>query len=314
MTRVIGQRIKEIRNQNNLTQEALSEGIISRTYLSLIEKGSVEPSNNVLIRLSERLGVSVSDLMEESSSSFQDPLNIRREILFNESKISRGDTTNIMRFIEDSEQYVNDLDFLDRGRTYLIYARYFYLKNEYKEALKYVALSYSKLKEVTLSTYFIDASLLYAQLQIRDSAYDEALDLLEPLLFDIYMDRTFVVQTREVLEEILNVYFRMEEYFTVSRVMKLLKEHSSKYNLLIDDSVEEKSLITLYELRNFDTLKVELKRVRMAVAPLLESYIDLDEGDVKSANELFKSLHSEDYKESHLEKIYKELKDRLGSL
>ena len=96
---MIGQRIKEIRNQNNLTQEALSEGIISRTYLSLIEKGSVEPSNNVLIRLSERLGVSVSDLMEESSSSLHDPLNIRREILFNESKISRGDTTNIMRFI-----------------------------------------------------------------------------------------------------------------------------------------------------------------------------------------------------------------------
>ncbi|MBY8910767.1 helix-turn-helix domain-containing protein, partial [Salinicoccus roseus] len=32
---MIGQRIKEIRNNNNLTQEELADGIISRTYLSL---------------------------------------------------------------------------------------------------------------------------------------------------------------------------------------------------------------------------------------------------------------------------------------
>ncbi len=43
---MIGQRIKEIRNNNNLTQEELADGIISRTYLSLIEKGSVHPSTN----------------------------------------------------------------------------------------------------------------------------------------------------------------------------------------------------------------------------------------------------------------------------
>ncbi|MBY8911006.1 helix-turn-helix domain-containing protein, partial [Salinicoccus roseus] len=64
---MIGQRIKEIRNNNNLTQEELADGIISRTYLSLIEKGSVHPSTNVLIKLSERLNCSVNDFMQEVS-------------------------------------------------------------------------------------------------------------------------------------------------------------------------------------------------------------------------------------------------------
>ena len=65
---MIGNRIKELRNNQKLTQEELSEGIVSRTYLSLIEKGSVQPSNNVLVKLSERLGVNVNDLMVESKN------------------------------------------------------------------------------------------------------------------------------------------------------------------------------------------------------------------------------------------------------
>ncbi|CAD2070477.1 helix-turn-helix domain-containing protein [Phocicoccus pinnipedialis] len=311
---MIGQRIKELRNQNNLTQEALSEGIISRTYLSLIEKGSVEPSNNVLIRLSERLGVSVSDLMEEASSSYHDPLNIRREILFNENKLSRGDTKNVIRFIEESESFIHNLDFLDQGRMFLIYARYFYIKEDFKEAIKYVDLSYSKLKEVMLSTYFVDASLLYAELFMRDETYDKALDLLEPLVFEIYDDRSFIIQTRDLLEQILTVYFYMEEYFTVSRIMKLLKIHSNKFNLLIEESVTEKALVAMYELRNFDTLKIELKNYKNAVSNLLGSYINLNEGDLRTANEQFKSLDANDYQDNHFEKIYKELKERLGSL
>ena len=44
---MVGQRIKESRHRNNLTQEELAEGIISRTYLSLIEKERIEYENEL---------------------------------------------------------------------------------------------------------------------------------------------------------------------------------------------------------------------------------------------------------------------------
>ncbi|MGR5878339.1 helix-turn-helix domain-containing protein [Bacillus pacificus] len=36
---MLGQRIKELRKQKKLTQEKLADGIITRSYLSQIEKG-----------------------------------------------------------------------------------------------------------------------------------------------------------------------------------------------------------------------------------------------------------------------------------
>lgn len=314
VTRVIGQRIRELRNQNNLTQEALSEGIISRTYLSLIEKGSVEPSNNVLIRLSERLGVSVSDLMEEVTASLRDPITVRREIVFNENKLSRQETTNIGNFIEETETFVGELDYLDQGRTYLIYARYYYLREEYKNALKYIKLSYASLKEIPINMYYFDSVILYAKLHLLENNIDAALNLLEPLFLEVVIDKTYTLYHRDILEEFIVAYFLKSSYFTVTRLQKQLSEFSLEHGLAISERVKYMTMISLYETRNFDTLKEVLIQNNDAVSKLLSVYCLLDEGNVKRAHESFKILDSNDYQNEQLEPIYKELKERLGSL
>lgn len=314
VTPMIGQRIRELRNQNNLTQEALSEGIISRTYLSLIEKGSVEPSNNVLIRLSERLGVSVSDLMEEVTASFRDPITVRREIVFNENKLSRQETTNVDNFIEETETFVSELDYLDQGRTYLIYARYYYLREEYKSALKYIQLSHKTLKEIPINMYYFDSAILHAKLLILENDIDGALNLLEPLFLEVVTDKTYTLYHRDILEEFIVAYFIKASYFTVSRLQKQLSEFSLTHGLAISSRVKYMTMISLYETRNFDTLKEVLKQNNDAVAKLLTAYCLLNEGNVKRATESFKTLDSNDYQNEQLVPIYKELKDRLGSL
>lgn len=106
---MIGQRIKEIRNNNNLTQEELADGIISRTYLSLIEKGSVHPSTNVLIKLSERLNCSVNDFMQEVSHFRYNDVEILREIAYYEQKIESDDYQSVISFIEKEYETVDQI-------------------------------------------------------------------------------------------------------------------------------------------------------------------------------------------------------------
>lgn len=52
------------RKRAGLTQEELAERAgIDRTYLSEIERGQANPTYQVLVRLSEALGVSICDLL-----------------------------------------------------------------------------------------------------------------------------------------------------------------------------------------------------------------------------------------------------------
>jgi len=69
----LGQRIREERLRLNLTQSALAEAIdISDTYMGAIERGERSLTLDTLVRLVNRLGVSV-DYMLTDSVSDSDP-------------------------------------------------------------------------------------------------------------------------------------------------------------------------------------------------------------------------------------------------
>ena len=62
--KLIGKRIKDIRMQQEITQEQLSEfADITSGYLSKIETGIGKPSLEVLISISYSLGVSLDDIV-----------------------------------------------------------------------------------------------------------------------------------------------------------------------------------------------------------------------------------------------------------
>ena len=71
----LGKRIKEERLKLNLTQSQLAEDIdISDSYMSYIERGEKSLSLETLISLTNRLGVSVDYLLQDSVSSTDDTI------------------------------------------------------------------------------------------------------------------------------------------------------------------------------------------------------------------------------------------------
>ncbi len=71
--RMLGKRIREERLRLNLTQERLSEDIeISTAYLGQIERGERSLTLDKLVKLANRLGVTVDYLLSDSVVSKDD--------------------------------------------------------------------------------------------------------------------------------------------------------------------------------------------------------------------------------------------------
>lgn len=67
--RMLGKRIREERLRLNLTQERLSEDVeISTAYLGQIERGERSLTLDKLVKLANRLGVTVDYLLSDSVS------------------------------------------------------------------------------------------------------------------------------------------------------------------------------------------------------------------------------------------------------
>lgn len=62
---LLGKRIKQLRKENRLTQERLALMVnIERSHLSRIESGDRNPSFDLLEKLAESLGTTLSELFE----------------------------------------------------------------------------------------------------------------------------------------------------------------------------------------------------------------------------------------------------------
>ncbi len=64
----LGERIRKLRKQQKLTLEALAGNELTKGMLSLIENNKANPSMESLSYIAERLGVEVSELLEEVST------------------------------------------------------------------------------------------------------------------------------------------------------------------------------------------------------------------------------------------------------
>lgn len=94
----LGKRIKELREANFLTQEALADKInIHRNTLSRIENGESFPSEATLEKLINILGVEAYELFNFNSEVVQDPLKILK---FRLNELSEKDSKYFIKCIE----------------------------------------------------------------------------------------------------------------------------------------------------------------------------------------------------------------------
>lgn len=87
--KTVGARIRKIRTDHNLTQEALAELVgISTSHVSNIETGTKQISLSTLIKLANSLKVSVDELLFDN-------------VIHSNSKYEK----EIMRYLEDCSDY-----------------------------------------------------------------------------------------------------------------------------------------------------------------------------------------------------------------
>lgn len=288
---MIGQRIKEIRNNNNLTQEELADGIISRTYLSLIEKGSVHPSTNVLIKLSERLNCSVNDFMQEVSHFRYNDVEILREIAYYEQKIESEDFQSVISFIEKEYETVDQIPPQDSGRIHLIYAKYYNKTDKPGKEKHHVDQALRLLSTVSVNQSYIDAIILKTRILVSQDEVEGALDLLEDTLFIILRLTELDLGIIRVMFEIAACYHIKKEYFTSERILMRLKRQSEI--LHIDYKRDTFNLLeakNMAMLGSFEKLEKMTEHENSPSMVLLNCYASFNNGDIKECKSRFKSV------------------------
>jgi transcriptional regulator with XRE-family HTH domain len=147
MTEQIGSRIKEIRKSLNLTQSDLAEGLVTRSFISQIEKGKVSPSVDTLEKISQRLNCSISDLIGQSVNVSLHKQNILSFFDTTEAYILSRDIAAAKRLFQ-SIPSINDLNDFESGRYYFIKALFYWEDKELNEAKYNLDKSISLLKDI----------------------------------------------------------------------------------------------------------------------------------------------------------------------
>lgn len=110
----IGKFIKYFRQQKNLTQVELSEGICNKDHLYAIEKGKYEPSLYILQEFSKRLNVDLfayrHDIMGHSSFEAHEMFTTLNNYLFT------SNITELKKYIPICEKHSS----FDNGEPYLL--------------------------------------------------------------------------------------------------------------------------------------------------------------------------------------------------
>lgn len=97
----LGKRIREERKKLNLTQAQLAEAIdISDTYMGAIERGERSLTLDTLVRLVERLGVTVDYMLSDSvSDSDSNIMNQIKQVIDNQPLERKQMAVNVLRAI-----------------------------------------------------------------------------------------------------------------------------------------------------------------------------------------------------------------------
>ncbi len=315
---MIGQRIKEIRNNNNLTQEELAEGIISRTYLSLIEKGTVQPSTNVLVKLSKRLNCTVNDFMTEVSHFKYNNFEILREIGHYELKVEHGDFESVKYFIDKEYEQIEDIPMPDSGRIHLIYAQYYRHLGDSKRTRTNIDKALKQLSTVAVNQHYINAVLLKADLLVNDKLTDQAIDILEDALYMLTKFDELNISDLKLRYALVKCYIIFKQYYTAHRIITDIELISTRLGIHYKDlEIEQLKVLCLVKIERYNDALEILTTTDDEVLLVLKAYSYFKMDKVKEADALFKQLANIELDTSVIPEItvvYRELTERLGGL
>jgi HTH-type transcriptional regulator, quorum sensing regulator NprR len=161
----VGDKIRYFRKSKNLSQQSLANGICSVSYLSKIENNQIEPSVEILLFLSNRLGVSLKH--EDKEDEIKRVIHKWYKALFNrDTKKSQQFVMKIKEFKITSVEY--------QITVKLLKVWHYLLKNDIHKAKENIASlesSHETLKHRVLFMYLLVQALLQYHLRKYNDSY-----------------------------------------------------------------------------------------------------------------------------------------------
>lgn len=233
--RILGEKVRYYRKLKGLSQAELAKDICTQATISLIEKRNKVPSMNILMRLINRLGVSLDDVVVENHDRTQMALNDIDQL------IRHGDYSlaqEALRRVKADKLSTDE----DRKRYYYFTGMIELFVNQAPdEAIYYFGRVLNPLEsshDLLAIMATLGLGLAYAEKKTHDRArvyIEQALHLLEdvPLTESKYLDVELTIYWH-----IARIYFELKEYQNV------LKQAT----IAIDIAVKHDSLFLLDEL------------------------------------------------------------------
>ncbi len=234
--RILGERVRHYRKLKGMSQAELAKGICTQATISLIEKRNKVPSMNILVRLIERLGVSMSDVVVEHRDRTQQLLGeVEKEVRHNDYTLAATVLNKLnpdkLRNEVDKKRY-----YYFRGMTEL------FARHAPDEAIYYFGRVLNPLtnrdRDLLVIMATLGLGLAYAEKGAQERArvyIDQALGLLKdmPLKEAKYLDVELTIYWHTA-----RIYYELGEY------QQVLKHVAAG----IDVAVDHDSLFLLDEL------------------------------------------------------------------
>ncbi|WP_096190888.1 helix-turn-helix domain-containing protein [Neobacillus soli] len=234
---MLGERIREIRKKKKMTLEVLAGEGLTKGMLSLIENNKANPSMESLAFIAKRLGVEVTELLEDiSKQELRDVLE-KAERLFN--KETEKVTDKYRQLIPLIEPYVtNFTQGYESARLLDIYSRCLY--NEKKDGWQDYSDRAAKMyDEMNLTAKRAGIGILRAMEKFIEHDYVKSLEIFLKERAEIESNHAYIDPITRVdldyNESIL--YFAVGDSDSATRVMESAINFSKQHRIFyrIDD-------------------------------------------------------------------------------
>ncbi|MFP7736761.1 tetratricopeptide repeat protein [Priestia aryabhattai] len=212
---MLGQRIKELRKESKLTQQHLSEGIITRSYLSQIEKGLVQPSFDVLEKLSEKLDCTVDDFFKTVENKDLLLSQVKKEIKTAENQVNANSFDKVEAFVQKKEYLSReDLNEYDKGILTWIHGKYYEYKKDYNHAITFFEKSFYQLEKGNHTNEMLRSldSLGHSHSQVHDN--EKALHILNKAYRIMIYDQISGMIRISILVNLGIVHGKLREFYS----------------------------------------------------------------------------------------------------
>lgn len=173
----LGERIRKLRKQKQLTLEALAGDQLTKGMLSLIENGKANPSMESLNYIAHRLGVETTDLLAEVSTSELWELLEQVEELFKvEFEDLRDERDKIIQMVQP---YVSKMPYTyESARLLEIYSRCLFHK-KMPAWRKYYEEAIERYERLNLVNHRAKMIIFFAMTRFTEHQYAEALSIIQ---------------------------------------------------------------------------------------------------------------------------------------